>query len=451
MAKVFSQIEGIDYNEVFAPVVKHVSIRILLSAVVNFDMELEQMDVKTVFLHGVLQERIYMEQLEGFIQKGQEGKVCLLRKSLYGLKQSPREWNHRFDEFMIREKYSRSQYDPCVYMRGSALKVRVFLLLYVDDMMITSKSKEEIKKLKDLLKAEFEMKDLGPARRILGMDIFRDRNAGSLVLSQERYLNQVLKTFNMEEAKEVQTPIGSQFKLHAISKKEAEECAAEMEDIPYASAVGSIMYAMVGSRPDLVYAVGLVSRYMGRPSKDHWSAVKWIMRYVKGAASQCLTFTKGSNFLVKGFCDSDYAADIDKSRSISGFVFMVGGNTVSWRSCLQRAVTLSTTEAEYISLCEASREAVWLKGICEDLGFEQEAAEILRDSRSAIYLSKNNMFHERTKHMKVKYNFIREVVADWQVRVLKVHTAKNAVDVLTKVLPGEKIREHTKTLKILEA
>ncbi|XP_048604819.1 secreted RxLR effector protein 161-like [Brassica napus] len=224
-----------------------------------------------------------------------------------------------------------------------------------------------------------------------------------------------------------------------------------MEDVPYASAVCSIMYAMVGSRPDLAYAVGLVSRYMGRPGKEHWSAVKWIMRYIRGAAGYGLTFTKCSDFLVRGFCDSDYAVDQDNSRSISGFVFSVGGNTVSWRSCLQRVVALSTTEAEYISLSEASREAVWFKGICEDLGFDQEAAEIHCDSQSAIYLSKNHMFHERTKHMKLKYNFIREVVADGQVRVLKVHTSKNAADVLTKTLPGEKFREHIKTLKVLKA
>ena len=352
---------------------------------------------------------------------------------------------------MIRENYARSQYDPCVYTKGDTLQVRVFLLLYVDDMLIASKSRVEINGLKELLKSEFDMKDLGAARRILGMDIFRDKEAGRLVLSQERYLSKVLKTFNMEESREVQTSIGSQFRLKALTKKEAEEQVAEMEEVPYASAVGSIMYAMVGSRPDLAYAIGLVSRYMGKPGREHWAAVKWIMRYLRGAAGYSLVFTKGSDFLVRGFCDSDYAADQDKSRSISGFVFTVGGNTVSWRSCLQKVVALSTTEAEYISLSEASREAIWLKGICEDLGFEQEAAEIQCDSQSAIYLSKNNMFHERTKHMKVKYNFIREVVADGQVRFLKVHTSKNAADVLTKALPGDKFREHIKTLKVLEA
>ena len=433
VAKGYAQIEGIDYNEVFSPVVKHVSIRLLLSAVVTFDMKLEQMDVKTSFLHGVLQEIIYMMQPEGFVKEGQEDKVCLLKKALYGLKQSPREWNHRFDEFMIRKKYNMSQYDPCVYLEGKTVESRVYLLLYVDDILIASQSKTKVDQLKKLLKAEFKMKDLGPARRILGMDILRDRSRRTLRLSQERYLNQVLKTFGMKDAS-----ASSQFKLRAVTKPEEAEQMRKMEGVPYASTVGSLMYAMVGSRPDLAYGLGLVSRYMGKPGTDHWAAVKWIMRYLKGAAKLSLMFSKGSDFQGRGFCDSDYASDQDRSRSITGFVFTVGGNTVSWRSCLQKFVALSTTEAEYISLSESSREAVWLKGICEELGFKQEAAELYCDSQSAIYLAKNNMFHERTKHVIVKYNFVRELVAHGFVKVMKIHTYKNPADALTKVCYQER-------------
>lgn len=215
-----------------------------------------------------------MTQPEGFVKEGQEDKVCLLKKALYGLKQSPREWNHRFDEFMIRNRYSRSQYDPCVYLKGRTVESRVFLLLYVDDILIASQSKTEVDQLKKLLKAEFKMKDLGPARRILGMDILRDRSRGTLRLSQERYLNQVLKTFGMQDAGSVQTPIGSQFKLRAVTKPEEAEQMRKMEGVPYASAVGSLMYAMVGSRPDLAYGLGLVSRYIGKPGTDHWAEVK---------------------------------------------------------------------------------------------------------------------------------------------------------------------------------
>lgn len=329
VAKGYAQIEGIDYNDVSAPVVKHVSIHILLSAVVNYDLELEQLDVKTAFLHGVPKEIIYMEQLEGYVQKGKEKMVCLLKKSLYGLKQSPREWNHRFDTFMMKQNYRRSEYDPCVYMKGSTVEDMVYLLIYVDDMLIAANQMSKIQKLKDQLRAEFEMKDLGHARKILGMEILRDRSSSSLVLSQKDYIKKVLKTFGMEECRAVSTPLGSQFKLASLTKDNEAEQTRGMEDIPYTSAVGSLMYAMIGFRPDLAYAVEMVCRYMSKPGKDHWLAVKWIMRYIKGSLDLGLTFIKEDKFEVRGYCDSDYAADLDKRRSIAGYIFTVGGNTLS--------------------------------------------------------------------------------------------------------------------------
>lgn len=209
VAKGYAQTEGVDYNEIFAPVVKHVSIRLLLSAVVNYDLELEQLDVKTAFLHGILKEKVFMEQPEGYIHKGKENMVCLLKKSLYGLKQSPREWNHRFHTFMIKNGYARSEYDPCVYLKGSRVENMVYLLLYVDDMLIASREGSIIQRLKDQLSAEFEMKDLGATRRILGMDIIRDKSRQTLTLSQNDYLTKVLKTFGMSECRAVSTPLGS--------------------------------------------------------------------------------------------------------------------------------------------------------------------------------------------------------------------------------------------------
>ena len=307
VAQGFSQQEGIDYNEVFSPVVKHVSIRIMLSIVVNKDYELEQMDVKTAFLHGDLEERILMKQPEGYVKKGDENKVCLLKKSLYGLKQSPRRWNRRFDCFMKTQQFLRSKEDPCVYMKNVKTTQAVFLLLYVDDMLIASGDKQEIRNIKESLSKEFEMKDLGKASRILRMDIIRDRAKGTLILSQEGYLQKVVDTFGMTDAKAVVAPTSSQFKLRRLRPEQKEEERKFMEEIPYSSAVGIIMYAMVGSRPDLGFAVGLISRYMFEPGREHWEATKWVLRYLTGAIGRCLTFTKGSKFSIEGFCDSDYA------------------------------------------------------------------------------------------------------------------------------------------------
>jgi len=212
VAKGYSQIPGIDYNDVFSPVVKHSSIRTLLSIIAMHDYELEQLDVKTAFLHGELEEDIYMNQPEGFVIPGKENLVCRLKKSLYGLKQSPRQWYKRFDTFMLSHGFKRSDYDSCVYLKivnGSA----IYLLLYVDDMLIAAKDKSEIAKLKAQLSKEFEMKDLGAAKKILGMEITRDRKSGKLYLSQRGYIEKVLRRFNMPNAKLVSTPLAANFRL----------------------------------------------------------------------------------------------------------------------------------------------------------------------------------------------------------------------------------------------
>uniref|UniRef100_A0A2N9EX70 Reverse transcriptase Ty1/copia-type domain-containing protein n=1 Tax=Fagus sylvatica TaxID=28930 RepID=A0A2N9EX70_FAGSY len=263
---VFKKNEGI-------PGLKHrgsrhdCSIRVLLSMAALFDLELEQLDVKTTFLHGELEEQIYMHQPKGFKILGKEDQVCLLKKSLYGLKQSPRQWYKQFDTFMIGHGYSRSEYDNCVYHRKLSDDSLVYLLLYVDDMLIAAKNLVEINKLKTQLSGEFEMKDLGAAKKILGMEIHRDREASKLFLSHKSYIEK--------------------------SKEEKEH----MSRVPYASAIGSMMYSMVCTRPDISQAVSVVSRYMANPSKDHWQAVRWILRYLSG--------------------------DLDKMRSLTGYIFNV--------------------------------------------------------------------------------------------------------------------------------
>lgn len=232
-----------DYSEIFSPVVKHSSIRTLLALVAHCDMELEQMDVKTAFLHGELEETIYMKQPDGFIKKGSEDKVCLLKRSLYGLKQSPMMWYKRFDEYMLKIGFHRSKYDSCVYQKNHGVLKIVYLLLYVDDMLIASESMVEVSKVKNLLKLEFEMKYLGPARRILGMEISRDRKFKWLYLSQRSYIEKVLERFSMIKAKSVLTPLAQHFKLSADQAPKEEEEVAYMENIPYSNVCNGVLQA----------------------------------------------------------------------------------------------------------------------------------------------------------------------------------------------------------------
>ena len=435
-----NQKEGVDYNEVFSPVVRHTSIRVLLSFVAMHDLELEQLDVKTAFLHGDLEEEIYMKQPEGFVVSGKEHMVCRLKKSLYGLKQAPRQWYKRFDTFMVGHGYTRSKFDNCVYFRQYGNGSFIYLLLYVDDMLIASKDRSLISKLKSQLCEEFEMKDLGAAKKILGMEIQRDRKGGRLFLSQGRYLEKVLDRFNMQNCKPVSTPSAAHYKLSAGCCPTSEEDIESMSHVPYSSAVGSLMYAMVCTRPDLAYAVSVVSRYMHNPGKDHWEAVKWILRYVKGTVGKGLVFdkSKAATCNVVGFVDSDYAGDLDRRRSTSGYVFALCAGAVSWRACLQSVTALSTTEAEYMAASEGVKEATWLRGLVMELGVHQDTTVVYSDSQSAIHLTKNDAYHSRTKHISVKYHYVRDTVAAGDIVVKKVHTSENPADMLTKPLPVAK-------------
>lgn len=380
--------------------------------------------------------------------KGKEHQVCMLKKLLYGLKQSPRQWNKKFDQFMKKKGFGRSEHDRCVYTKELSEGERVYLLMYVDDMLIAAKNVIDVAELKEQLSTEFEMKDLGATRRILGMDISRDRNVGVLRLSQSCYLKKVVDNFQMADAKSTQTPIGAHFKLAAVTNDG--ECA-DTEEVPYCSAVGSIMYAMVGTRPDLAHGIGVVSRYMSKLGNLHWEAVKWLLRYIKGTQDLHLVFTKAEKLEIQGFCDSDFGGDLDMKRSTSGYVFTVGDNVVSWKSSLQPVVALSTTEAEFIALTEAVKESIWLKGLLEDFGFSHGAVKVWCDSQSAICLSKNNAYHERTKHVARKFHFIRDIVENGEVDVQKVHTSRNPADILTKVVSVSKFRSALDLLKILKA
>ncbi|KAG8500580.1 hypothetical protein CXB51_002706 [Gossypium anomalum] len=338
VAKGYSQIPRVDFTNMFSPVVKHSSIRALLGIVAMHDLELEQLDVKTAFLYGELKKDIYMQQPEGFTVSKKKDYVYLLKKSLYGLKQSPRQWYKRFDSFMTFHDFKRSSFYSCVYFKKNSDSSFVYLLLYVDDMLIATKDKGEIRKVKAQLSEEFEMKDLGPAKNILGMEILRDRKASKLYLSQKGYIEKVL-----------------------------------------CSVVGSLMYAMVCSRPDLSYAVSAVTKYMVNPSKEHWKVVQWILRYLRGTTDVCLQFGRTRDGVI-GYVDADFAGDLDRRRSLTGYVFTIGGCAISWKATLQTTVALSTTKAESMAITKACKEAIWLKGLFSELNEDHQISTIFCDS-----------------------------------------------------------------------
>ncbi|KAL4011721.1 hypothetical protein IC575_028783 [Cucumis melo] len=314
-----------------------------------------------------------------------------------------------FHEIFSPVEFHRNSYDACVYWKLSQKGTYIYLLLYVDDMILVCKDYAEICELKRQLSNEFEMKDLDELKRILGMDVKRDRKKGLLTISQQSYVIKLLEKYNMSGRKAVSTPLASHFRL---------------------------------SLPDLGYAMGMISRFMSNPGKQHWKAVKWVLRYLKGSANVSLCYSRDcdKSTLLGGFTDADYAADLDKKRSLSGHIYRLYGNVVSWKVNLQPVVALSTTESEYISLGEAIKEAVWLKRIVGEL-LSQEFIPIIHcDSQSDIHLMKNPSHHERSKHIDVKFHYIRNVIAQKDVELVKVHIVENLLDMLTKALSAHRFK-----------
>ena len=281
------------------------------------------------------------------------------------------------------------------------------------------------------------MKDLGAAKQILGMRI--DRNKEGIKLSQEEYVRKVIKRFNMHDAKPVSTPLAGHFRLSKDQSSTTEDEKKQMDKIPYASAIGSLMYAMICTRPDIAHAVGVVSRFMSNPGKQHWEAVKWIFRYLKGSSSSALYFRKSKTGL-QGYVDADNGGDIDSRKSTSGYVYTFGGTAISWVSKLQKIVALSSCEAEYVAVTEATKEMMWLQSFLRELDQDHEGSVLYCDSQSAIHLAKNPVYHARTKHIQLRYHFIRSALEDGALVLEKIAGSQNPADMLTKAVTIDKLK-----------
>ena len=449
VARGFSQVQGVDFNETFAPVAKFTTIRCVVALGAALDLEMHQMDVKTAFLNGDLEEDIYMDQPSGFVQRGHEHLVCKLKKSLYGLKQASRAWYQKIDASLLDLGFERSVADHSLYFAQDGPHV-MLVLVYVDDLIILSSNMESLTTLKSKLEAEYEMTDLGELHYCLGVEFARDRVARTITMSQTKYLEEVLVRFGMEDCKPIATPLDTKVKLVKLTNEEYDVDAPKMASVPYKSAVGSLMYAMVATRADLAFAISMVSQHMATPGWSHWMAVKRIMRYLKGSLHLRLQLG-GHNIKLTGYCDADWAGDVNDRRSTTGYAFTLGDGVVSWSSKRQPTVALSTTEAEYMAASHCVREALWLRQLLDDVRCKyDEGTLIMCDNQGAIALAKNPVYHARTKHIEVQHHFVREKVARGAIMLEYCPTEEMLADVLTKALARERHERLTRRLGICE-
>lgn len=445
VAQGYSQRPGVDYEETFAPVVRFESIRTVVALAVQNNLKLHQMDITTAFLNGVLKEVVYMKQPEGYIQNSKEKLVCQLKRSIYGLKQSPRCWNTALDSQLKKMGFIQTTSDPCLYVSSEGEPF--IIAVYVDDILLAGKTDSRIVEVKNALASKFNVKDMGELKYFLGVKVIQDIAGGNVWIGQPSYTETILQQFSMTEAKSVKTPVNPSIKL---SKATDESKCVDPE--MYQSAVGKLLYLSTRTRPDVTFAVCNVAKYTSNPTEEHWKAVKHILRYLVGTINYGLLYNRAdSSSECCGYSDADWAGDLDDRKSTSGYVFQVGGAPVSWRSCKQSSVALSTAEAEYIALSSAAQEAIWMRTLLSELKREStKPALIYEDNQAAICLSKNPQFHGRSKHIEIKYHFIRDQVKNGVINVKYCKTDDMTADIMTKGLYGERFSKLRRIVGVIE-
>ena len=444
-AKGFTQRWGEDYDETFAPVAKYTSIRTLLALLAGRKKtEIHQMDVNTAFLYSTLDETVYIEQPEGFEAPGKEDHVCLLKKALYGLKQSPRSWFHVIAEVLADFDFKQSTSDPCIWIYEAANGEYTYIALYVDDLIIAGENSSTIAMIKQRLNERFEMKDLGIARKFLGMEI-EYGNDGSIKIHQNQYIQQLLDRHGMMDCNPVTTPMDTSIKLTSIT---AEEAPADPQE--YARIVGGLTFAACVTRPDIACAVGQLSQFLNNPSSTHMHAAKRVLRYLQGTSTLGITY-RPPPLRLQGYSDANWAGDMDTRRSTTGYVVMLNNGAIAWKSRCQPTVALSTMESEYMALTDATKELVWVRNLLAELGHSNNHSnnqsvnptDLFSDNQGAIALAKNPVSHSRAKHIDIRHHFVREAIQDRIIWVQHIPTAEMTADSLMKTLGHEKHKKCT--------
>jgi hypothetical protein len=442
MAKGFTQRECIDYTKIFSPVSCKNSLRIIMTLVTYYDLELHQIDVKMTFLNRDLLENVYMEQLKCFAMKGKEHMGCHMRKSIYELKQDSRQWYLKFDETIRSFGFKENEEDNCIYAKFRRGKF-IFLILYVDDILLASSDASLLLETKRFLSSNFDMKYLGEASFVLGIEIHRDRRNGVLGLSQKSYLKNILKKFSMHACNPMPAPIVKGDKYVSFQSPKNQYEIDQMKSVLYASALESLMYAQVCTHSDLAFVTGMLARYQKNPGISHWNGIKKALRYIQGTKGLMLTYERSDILEIVGYSDSDFVGCLDTDRFTSGYVFKLAGGAISWSSSKQTVMTSSTIYAEFIACYEAMGQAMWLKKFVLGLRVVDSIERPLKlycDNEPAVLYAHNNKKTKATKHINISFYVVKEKIQDQTISLEHISTKKMIADPLTNGLPPSVLR-----------
>ena len=447
VAKGYSQVPGQDFTETTSPVARLASYHALLSLAAKMNLEAHHLDIETAFLNGTLDEEIYMKAPDEI--NTCNDNLWKLQKSLYGLKQASHVWNKLLDSTLKQLGFSQCNKDTCVYLYQSK-NALIILAVHVDDMLIVSNSKSKLAEMKLSLGQHFKVKDLGEVKFLLGIEVVHNRKAGFIELSQQAYINQLLKHFNLQEVKLATTPLSSGTHLTQDNCPTTDKDRTDMANVPYASLVGALMYAAIGTQPDIAFAVGALSRYLNNPGRHQ---AKRILSYLKGTSHYAIQYSSDTSPAgkttgyscgvamkpiggpIEGFSDLDWAGCVDTRRSTSGFVWIMNGSAICWRSRLQTIVALSSTEVEYVGATPAVQGILWLRDLLHKLGVTDPTPSLLNmDNQGAVSLTHGAGDSNQTKHIDIRHHFIRSHVENKHIKVQYIPTDEMTADILTKNL-----------------
>ena len=466
----YSQEAGVDFDETFAPVGRYKTLRIVLCLVAEMDYELKQMDVVSAFLNAKLKEELFIEQPDGYADD-KDGKVWKLKKAIYGIKQAPYEWNKEINSQLTSIGFTRLKTDTCLYTKISKSGKVIVLFVFVDDIVIAyhRTDKDEWMDYRSIITNRYKVKDIGDLQWVLGMNVTRDRKNREITLDQQQYIKKKLEQFKLTNVKPSKIPGDKSLKLVTQAEEGDEVEPLDNKSPTYREIVGSLLYASIGTRPDIAHAVHEISKFNNNPTSQHYKAALRVLKYLSGTnSSHILTYRASGNslnkFVIDGktifapvlhvtvFCDADWAGDHADRKSTTGYLVRINNNTVSWSAKKQNTTSLSSAEAEYMAIASAAQETIWMRQFLTEL-FHLNldinniySCTILTDNTSAAQIAKHDVSHDRTKHIDIRYHFIRDYLQEGWYDLQWVSTDHQLADIFTKVLPINRFETLVKSI-----